>query len=84
MRAQPVVRVGQVQRCQLFDALDSVGDRVDVDPQDPGGLLEAFVLVQVYGQGSDEADLVPGVVIDERTQHILGELPQLVHVADLQ
>src|ERR1700733_6258955 len=46
-----MVRVGQVQRCQLFDALDSVGDRVDVDAQDPGRLLEAFALVQVNGQG---------------------------------
>jgi hypothetical protein len=68
----------------LFDALDSVGDRVDVDAQDPGRLLEAFVLAQVNGQGPDEADLVPGVVIDQRAQHILGELPQLVHVPDLQ
>jgi hypothetical protein len=66
VRAQPVVRVGQVQRCQLFDALDPVGNRTDVDTQDPGGLLEAFMLVQVDGQRADQVDLVPGVIVDER------------------
>ena len=75
MRAQPVVRVGEVQGRQLLDALDPIGDRVDMNAQDPGGLLEAFVLVQVNGQGPDEIDLVPGTVVDQRTQHVLGELP---------
>jgi hypothetical protein len=62
--AQPVVRVGEVQRRQPFDALDPVGNRIDMNAQDPGGLLKAFVLVQVNGQGPDEIDLVPGTVVD--------------------
>jgi hypothetical protein len=58
-----VVRIGAIQRRQPFDALDPVGNRVGMNAQDPGGLLEAFVLVQVDGQGPGETDLVPGTVV---------------------
>jgi hypothetical protein len=58
VRAQPVVRVGEVQGRQLLDALDPIGDRVDMNVQDPGGLLEAFALVQVNGQGPVDIVLI--------------------------
>jgi hypothetical protein len=84
VRAQPVVGIGEVQGRQPFDALDAVGDGVDVDAEYPGGLLEALVLVQVDRQSAEEVHLVPGVVVDQGTEHILSELPQLMHVAYLQ
>src|SRR5260370_30235304 len=64
--------------------MDAVGDGVDVDAEYPGGLLEALVLVQVDRQRADQVHLVPGVVVDQGTEHILSELPQLMHVAYLQ
>src|SRR5260370_22966072 len=82
--AEPVVGVSQVQGRQPFDALDPVGDGVDVYAEHPGGLLQALVLLQVDRQGPDQVHLVPGIVVDERAEHVLSELPQLMHVRNLQ
>ena len=84
MGKESVVGVVQIQRRQLLDAVHPVGDRVRVHPEQAGGLLEAGVLIEVDRQCPDEIQLVGRVVLDQRSEDVVGELPQLVQVADLQ
>ena len=63
-----VVRRGEVAARQLLDPPEAVAERVDVDMQRGGGLVEAPAEVEERAQRVLEIGAVAGVVVPDRPQ----------------